>query len=218
MDPGYPNPFSGGSSEVLPTSKYLLAESLVMPTRNMVNLGIMQQISPTVGVNVNLTHIQGSNRLRGRNINAPIDGLRPDPAFGNVTQVESTARMENNQVSVGLNMNFPARRMFIFANYALIDQQNDADGPLQPAGRQLRPRRGMGSGRGHAPPHRQRDREPAAPRRIQARRDDHGEIRHAATTSRPDAMTTGTPCSTIAPPASAATARSQRACGTSPPA
>ena len=129
MDPGYPNPFSGGSSEVLPASKYLLAESLVMPTRNMVNLGIMQQISPTVGVNVNVTHIRGSNRLRGRNVNAPIDGLRPDPAFGNVTQVESTARMENNQVSVGLNMNFPARRMFIFANYALIDQQNDADGP-----------------------------------------------------------------------------------------
>ena len=30
--PGYPDPFAGGSSsEVLPTSKYLLSDSLVMP-------------------------------------------------------------------------------------------------------------------------------------------------------------------------------------------
>jgi hypothetical protein len=130
MNPGYPNPFDGGSSEVLPTSKYLLAESLVMPTRNMVNLGITRQISPMVGVNANVTHMEGSNRLRGRNINAPVNGVRPDPAFGNVTQVESTARMESTQFSVGLNINFPARRMFIFANYALIDSRNDADGPF----------------------------------------------------------------------------------------
>ena len=75
-------------------------------------------------------HVRGSNRLRGRNVNAPIDGVRPDQAFGNVTQVESTARMENNQLSVGLNFNVPARRIMVFANYALIDQKNDADGPF----------------------------------------------------------------------------------------
>lgn len=129
-NPGYPDPFSGGSSEVLPTSKYVLADSLVMPKRNMVNAGLMHQITPTVGVNVMFTHMTGTDRFRGRNINAPIDGQRPDPALGNVTQVESTARMRNNQMSVGFNVNLPARRMLIFANYALIDQKNDADGPF----------------------------------------------------------------------------------------
>ena len=129
-NPGYPDPFDGGASEVLPTSKYLLSDSLVMPRRNMVNVGVMQQISPTMGVNLNFAHITGTDRLRGRNINSPVGGVRPDSSLGNVTQVESTARMETNQLSVGFNFNVPARRMFVFANYALIDQQNDADGPF----------------------------------------------------------------------------------------
>ena len=127
-NPGYPDPFDGGASEILPTSKYVLAGALVMPQRNMVNLGLTHQFRPTFGVNVNVMHMTGTNRFRGRNTNAPIDGVRPDPGLGNVTQVESTARMENTQVSVGVNFNVPARRMLLFANYAFIDQKNDADG------------------------------------------------------------------------------------------
>jgi hypothetical protein len=75
--PGYPDPFDGGFSEILPTSKYLLAGSLLMPERKMVNFGLSQQLSPTMGVNLNVMHMTGSNRLRGRNVNAPLDlGLR----------------------------------------------------------------------------------------------------------------------------------------------
>ena len=129
-NPGYPDPLEGGSSQVLPTSKYVLADSLVMPRRNMVNAGVMQQLSPTIGLNLNLMHMRGDNRLRGRNTNAPLNGARPDPAFGNVTQVESTARVRSTQLSTGLNFNLPARRMFVFANYVFVDQKNDADGPF----------------------------------------------------------------------------------------
>ena len=128
--PGYPDPFDGGSSEVLPPSKYLLAGSLLMPERRMVNFGLSQQLSPTIGLNLNLMHMTGSNRLRGRNGNAPLDGVRPDPALGNVTEVESTARMRGTQVHTGLNINIPARRIMVFANYSFVDQQNDADGPF----------------------------------------------------------------------------------------
>ena len=129
-DPGYPDPFAGSAAQALPAGKYVLAESAVMPTRRMANLGVMQQLSPTIGVNVNLMHMAGSNRLRGRNVNAPIGGVRPDPRLGNVTQVESTGRMRGTQLSAGVNVNLPARRTFIFANYAFIDQRNDADGPF----------------------------------------------------------------------------------------
>ena len=126
--PGYPDPFDGGRSDVLPASKYLLADSLAMPRRNMVNLGVSQQLSPAIGLNLNLMHMTGSNRLRGRNTNAPLNGIRPDAAFGNVTEVESTARVRGTQVHTGLNINVPARRIMIFANYSFVDQQNDADG------------------------------------------------------------------------------------------
>ena len=128
--PGYPDPVDGGSSEVLPTSKHVLASSLVMPQRNMATIGVSHQLSPTIGLNVNFTQMTGTNRLRGRNINAPIDGVRPDATLGNVTQVESSARMRSKQLHTGLNINLPGRRAFVFANYSFIDQKNDADGPF----------------------------------------------------------------------------------------
>jgi hypothetical protein len=128
--PGYLDPFDGGSSELLPTSKYVLAEGLVMPKRQMVNFGISQQLTASVGLNVNMMHMTGTNRLRGRNTNAPIGGVRPDAAFGNVTQVESTARVRGTQIHTALNINVPARGVMIFANYSFVNQQNDADGPF----------------------------------------------------------------------------------------
>ncbi|MGH9309602.1 MAG: carboxypeptidase regulatory-like domain-containing protein [Vicinamibacterales bacterium] len=129
-DPGYPNPFDGAAAEVLPASKYLLASSLVLPTRTMANIGIAHRLTPTMGVNATFTHMRGSNRLRGRNVNAPLEGVRPDPLLGNVTQVESTGRMRGNQAHVGMSFNVPARRLFVFANYVFADQKNDSDGPF----------------------------------------------------------------------------------------
>ena len=126
--PGYPHPFDSGIADVLPTSKYVLAESLVMPKRKLANVAISQQLSSAVGLNVNLMYMTGTNRLRGRNTNAPIDGVRPDAALGNVTQVESTARVRGTQVHAGVNINVPSRRIMIFANYSFVDQKNDADG------------------------------------------------------------------------------------------
>jgi hypothetical protein len=129
-NPGYPDPFAGDSTQqVLPTSKYLLPDGLVMPMRAMINIGVSQQIRPMFMVNVNYNHTDGRHRFRGRNINAPLaDGLRPDPAFGNITQVESTAKMTADTLNVGMNINLPARRTMVFANYAFIRQRNDADG------------------------------------------------------------------------------------------
>ncbi|HEX6973858.1 MAG TPA: TonB-dependent receptor [Vicinamibacterales bacterium] len=130
--PGYPDPFAGGAfTEVLPTSKYMLSSGLVMPTRAMLNVGINQQLTPMMGLNLSYTRTNGYDRFRGRNVNAPLgDGSRPDPSLGNVTQVESTARMTGDQLNVGFNMNIPARRTFLFANYSWINQRNDADGPF----------------------------------------------------------------------------------------
>jgi hypothetical protein len=45
-----------------------------------------------------------------------------------VTQVESTGRMRGTQIFTGLNINVPSRRLFVFANYAFVDQKNDTDG------------------------------------------------------------------------------------------
>ena len=100
-----------------------------MPKRTLVNVGLTHQFTQTFGANLNYNHTSGSNRLRGRNINAPFaDGQRPDPSVGNVTQVESTARVSNDMLGAGVNYSLPNRRTFMFANYSWIRQRNDADG------------------------------------------------------------------------------------------
>lgn len=130
-NPGFPDPFSGGAAqEVLPASKYVLADDLVMPRRLMANVGLSHQLSRKLGLNVSYTRTRGEDRFRGRNINAPLNGVRPDPSLGNVTQVESTGRMRGETFVAGMNFQIPSRRIMLFANYAWLNQESDSDGPF----------------------------------------------------------------------------------------
>lgn len=130
VNPGYPDAFADGSqTEALPPSRYTLAPGLAMPTRAIGIVGVTQQIS-SVLINVNYTHATGWDRFRGRNINAPLNGVRPQPAFGNITQVESTGRLQNDSLSVGVNLVLPGKHTLLFANYAWLRQRDDADGPF----------------------------------------------------------------------------------------
>jgi hypothetical protein len=99
-----------------------------MPTRVMGNVGLSQQLSPRLGMNVSYSRTRGENRFRGRNVNAPLNGMRPDPSVGNVTQVESTAHLRAETFVAGMNFQIPARRLMLFTNYAWLNQRSDADG------------------------------------------------------------------------------------------
>jgi len=131
-NPGYPNPLSGGDDQqVLPASEYSLASTLMMPKRTIVSGGVSQQLTPVLNANVSINHSVGTDRFRGRNINAPLaDGSRPNPLLGNVTEVESTAGFRGDSVNTGVNLNIPNRRTVLFANYTWLRQRNDADGPF----------------------------------------------------------------------------------------
>ena len=49
---------------------------------------------------------------RGLNLNAPVDGVRPDPLFGNVIEVVSDASSRQHEVQFAMTVNpgalFPA--------------------------------------------------------------------------------------------------------------
>ncbi|HET7696813.1 MAG TPA: carboxypeptidase regulatory-like domain-containing protein [Vicinamibacterales bacterium] len=131
VNPSFPDPFTGsGGEQVLPPGKYLLAGGLVMPRRAMALFAVTQRLSNTVSINASYNHQKGRDRFRGVNTNAPLNGVRPDATLGNVTQVESTARLEQDSINVGMNFTVPARRTFVFANYAWTNLRNDADGPF----------------------------------------------------------------------------------------
>ncbi|HYT75737.1 MAG TPA: carboxypeptidase regulatory-like domain-containing protein [Vicinamibacterales bacterium] len=131
VNPGYPDTSAGDATlQTLPSSKYMLAPGLPLQKRAIMTAGVSQQLSAMVTLNLNYMHSQGWDRYRGRNVNAPIDGRRPDPALGTVTQIEATSHLRGDTLNAGLNFNLPNRRTFIFANYAWIRQRNDTDGPL----------------------------------------------------------------------------------------
>jgi hypothetical protein len=129
QNPGFPDPFAGGDVVVLPSSRYLQDPNLTLPRTFRTNVGLEQTVGKYARVNVGYSFARGSDLFRGRNINAPLaDGSRPDPSWGNVTQVESTARSEAHMINTGFNINLPWHRTFLFVNYTLAQAKNDTDG------------------------------------------------------------------------------------------
>ena len=129
QNPGFPDPFVGGDVVVLPASRYLQAADLTLRERFATNVGVEQIVGKYGRVNVGYSFARGSDLFRGRNINAPLaDGSRPDPDWGNVTQIESTARSQAHILNTGFNLNLPWHRTFLFVNYSLAKAMNDTDG------------------------------------------------------------------------------------------
>ena len=54
-------------------------------------LNVTQRFSHGLSFNVNYTYRRGLHVLRGRNLNAPVNGVRPDAAFANVVEVVNDA-------------------------------------------------------------------------------------------------------------------------------
>jgi hypothetical protein len=85
--------------------------------------------------------VRGEGIFRGRNLNAPIDGVRPSPEFGNVIQVVGDGRMRQHIWNIGGQTNPPQeqgrtaalwnfRRFNFFGNYSLAWSENNTDGPF----------------------------------------------------------------------------------------
>lgn len=130
-NPGYPDPFSGGSLTVLPSGRIVQADDLRQPTVLRANGAIEQVLGPFGRLNLAYFHSRGRHLLRGRNANAPgADGQRPDPSSGNIAQIESTARSEGHMLHTGLNFNLPWHRTRLFVSYTLGQLMNDTDGAL----------------------------------------------------------------------------------------
>jgi hypothetical protein len=75
------------------------------------------------------TYINAQTRrlLRSRNINAPVNGIRPIAGSGNIFQYESTGRFNQNQLLFNVRSNF-VDGVSIFANYAFNKAKSDTDG------------------------------------------------------------------------------------------
>ena len=131
QNPGYPDPFIGGSVTVLPSGRIVQSSDLRQPTIGRGNVSVEQVLGRYGRLNAGYFFGRGRYQLRGRNVNAPLaDGVRPDPSAGNITQVESTGRAEAHMMHTGLNFNLPWHRTMLFLNYTFGHVMNDTDGPF----------------------------------------------------------------------------------------
>ena len=92
-NPGYPDPFLGG----IPLAANRRAScarivDIVMPYTRRVWFGVDRTLTGWARLRANYSHQIGRNLFRSRDLNAPIDGVRPDPTLRNVTLLESSAR------------------------------------------------------------------------------------------------------------------------------
>jgi hypothetical protein len=147
LNPGFPDPFAGGTLLPLPPSRIRAEPGLRMPYVEQFSLGVERQLSRKLLVRANYMRQRGVHLLRGRNVNAPVAGLgRPDPSAGNVTQIESSANSTLRQLNVNLSpgQTLLTKRLYWLVNYTLSSSVDEADGPLSlPADNfDLRPERG----------------------------------------------------------------------------
>jgi Carboxypeptidase regulatory-like domain len=100
-DPLYPDP--GTIGVIPPVNRYLLSDGVRMPRQLRFSGGAERQLSRQSRVGVTWQHLTGTSLQHGQNLNAPVDGVRPIPEFGNIVQVVSDARSRQDSVTVFFN-------------------------------------------------------------------------------------------------------------------
>jgi hypothetical protein len=70
---------------------------------------------------------RGYDQFRSVNVNAPVNGVRPVPEAGNITQLESTGESDTDRWMLNVNYAKPERRLFLGANYQLARVYTFAD-------------------------------------------------------------------------------------------
>jgi hypothetical protein len=129
VQPGYPNALLGGQAVAWPAGRVQFAATLQQPRLAETIAAVEQTFPGDVRVNTMFIRRRGSNLLRGVNINAPLaNGVRPDPAAGTVTEIQSIAGSLFDAISVNLNYARMQQRLFIAANYIFGRSLDDTDG------------------------------------------------------------------------------------------
>jgi hypothetical protein len=129
-NPGYPDPFAGGTVVAIPASVVRMADDLSMPTVRRYSVGVEQSVFSWLRLRTNYFDQHGWNQFRSRNLNAPVNGLRPDATLGNITLLETTGEADSRGFDVNFNFNYQPKRLFGVFGYTLAKRENFTDNPL----------------------------------------------------------------------------------------
>ena len=127
VNPSWPTP--GIAGDVLPSNRYLLASGLTLPASLGANLGVAQTLTPSFRVNATYTYRRGAGLFRGRDVNAPVNGVRPDSSFSNVIEVTGDAASRSHSIGLAANLLKLNWRQTVFAaNYTFTASEANTTG------------------------------------------------------------------------------------------
>lgn len=139
IDPPYPTLLDLAGT-FPPVNRYLWSEELDLPMSKRFSLGVDQRVWRQLTTTASYSYTRGSALARGLNLNAPTNGVRPQPSFGNVIEIVSDASSRLHQLQVNVTANpgalLPAfnaplvrwKRTTLFANYTLATLESNTDG------------------------------------------------------------------------------------------
>ena len=107
VNPPFPDLIDEDPATPLPaaaTNKYLLGD-LEMERIYRYSAAIDRTLSPKLRTSMTFAIARYGNQLRGVNLNAPVNGIRPDPAFANIVEVTSDAAMHTIDVVPDVSLN-----------------------------------------------------------------------------------------------------------------
>jgi Carboxypeptidase regulatory-like domain len=130
-DPSYPSPFSGGLIVTPPASTIRVAPDIRSPHIEQASIGVEQSLRFRNRFSVEYLVSRGVHLFRSRNVNAaiPATGLRPEPEFLNINQVESTGSARGQSLTVSWQGRVGAR-FKPYVQYVLSKTTNDTAGPF----------------------------------------------------------------------------------------
>ena len=131
-NPSFPNPFIGGVQTIPPASRIQTDPDLQIPYIIQSSFGVETNPFKLFRLTTNYQYQRGVHLLHGRNLNAPVPGLgRPDPAAGNITNIESSAYQSSHRLMIGIGpAAFKNNGLFWNINYLLMKNTNEADSPF----------------------------------------------------------------------------------------
>ena len=128
-NPGFPNPFNGGTiSQTLPPSVSKLADNLTNPYIFVTQNGFNYKLTKALKFEGVYTFRKGVHYFRSRNINAPLNGVRPNSNFGIIQLLESSGMSREHTFE--LKINGYVKGVNIFGNYQLAKNISDFSSPL----------------------------------------------------------------------------------------
>lgn len=118
-----PTSFTNVGSRV---STYEKDATLNAPYQMLSTVSYERQLPLKLFGAVTYTWSRGVHLLRARNINAPLDGVKPIPDQGAIFSYESTGKSNRNEVRFNVRTGF-SPRVTLFANYTFAHTRSDVD-------------------------------------------------------------------------------------------